>query len=128
MLLDGAHINQADGFEFCVNFLGLKAGFFRVCGVIIVESHMKASKIAAVVNVHVGDELLGCNAFFFGAQHDGSAMRVISADIPAFVAAHFLQAHPDVGLHIAHQMAKMNCAVGVGQGTGDKNFAGHGVR
>ncbi len=53
-------------------------------------------------------------------------MCVVSADIPAFMATHFLQTHPDIGLHVADQMAKMNGTVGVGQGAGNENFAWHG--
>jgi hypothetical protein len=44
----------------------------------------------------------------------------------AFVTAHFLEAHPDIGLDVFDQMAEVNAAVGIGQGGGNKNLAGHG--
>ncbi|WP_235200691.1 hypothetical protein [Polycyclovorans algicola] len=52
-------------------------------------------------------------------------MGVISADVMDLVPAEPLKAHPDVGLHIADEMAEVDLAVGVGQGVGDED-ATHG--
>ena len=56
-------------------------------------------------------------------------MSIIGADIVTFVPSHFLKAHPDIGLDILHQVAQVNITVGVGQSTGDEDFArlGHGL-
>ena len=91
------------------------------------ESDMEAGKIPRMFAVHPGDQRFRGEAVLFGAQHDRRAVRVGGADVPALVAGHFLEAHPDVGLDVLDQMAKMNGAVGVGQGRGDKDFARHGV-
>jgi hypothetical protein len=50
-------------------------------------------------------------------------MGIVGADIQAFMAAHALEADPDVGLDVLHQMAQMDGAVGIGQGTGDEDAA-----
>jgi hypothetical protein len=41
------------------------------------------------------------------------------------MAAHLLEAHPDVGLDVLDQMAEMDGAVGVRQGAGDENLPRH---
>ena len=63
-------------------------------------------------------------ARFLGLEHDRCAMGVIRADVVTFMAAHFLKAHPDVGLDVLHEVAQMNGAIGVGQGAGYQNSAG----
>ncbi len=73
-----------------------------------------------------GDELFRGDAFLFGAEHDRRAVGIVGAGIPAFIALHFLETDPDVGLDVFDQVAKVYGAVGVGQGGGDENFAGHG--
>src|SRR5713226_851091 len=42
-----------------------------------------------------------------------------------FVALHALEAHPDVGLDVLHEVADVERAVRVGQGGGDEQPAGH---
>jgi hypothetical protein len=65
------------------------------------------------------------DAFLLGAQHDRCAVGVVGADVPAFVAAHLLEAHPDVGLDVLDQVAEVDRAVGIGQGAGNEDLAGH---
>jgi hypothetical protein len=52
--------------------------------------------------------------------------------VPAFgdlvLGLHLLEAHPDVGLDVFDQVAEVDRAVGVRQGGGDEDFAGHGQR
>jgi hypothetical protein len=50
-------------------------------------------------------------------------MCIIRTDIDTLVAALLLEANPDIGLDIFHQMTQVNGAVGVGQGTGNEDFA-----
>jgi len=116
ILLDRTHINQADGFQFGVDFFGVLARLGGMRGVVVVKGDMETGEVAAMFGMHAGDQLLRRDAFLFRAQHDGRAVRVVGADIPAFAAEHFLQAHPDIGLHVADQMAEMDRAIGVGQG------------
>ena len=36
---------------------------------------------------------------------------------------HFLEADPDVGLDVFHQVAEVNAAIGIGQGGGDQDLS-----
>ena len=89
------------------------------------NTNMETGEIARVLGMHAGDQLLGREAFLFGAQHDRCAMGVVGADEPAFVAAHFLEAGPDVGLDVLDQVAEMDCAIGIGERAGNEDLAGH---
>jgi hypothetical protein len=93
--------------------------------VVVVEGHAEVAEVAAVLAVHAVDELFGGQALLFGAQHDRRAVGVVGADVMHLVAAHALVTHPDVGLDVAHQVAEVDVAVGVGQGIGDEDLA-HG--
>ena len=126
-LLDGAHFDQPGGLQFEVDIVGTGAGFRRVGGVIIVEADEEAGKVAGVFAMHTLDQLFRRDAFLFSAQHDRRAVRVVGADVPAFVAGHLLEAYPDVGLDVLDQMAEVDGAVGIGQGGGDENLARHGL-
>ena len=130
VLLDRAHLDQAGGLEFLVDVLGVEARLVRVRRVVVVEFDMEAGEVTAVLAMDPLDQGLGGDAFLLGAQHDRRAVGVVGADIVALVAAHLLEAHPDVGLDVFDEMAQMDGAVGIGQGGGDENLArGHdGVR
>ncbi len=52
-------------------------------------------------------------------------MGVISTDINDLMALHAQKTHPNIGLDMLEHMAKMNWAIGIWQGTGDKNLALH---
>jgi hypothetical protein len=63
--------------------------------------------------------------FGLGLEHDGRAMRVIRAHEMHHVSPHPLEAHPDVGLDVLHDVPDVERAVGVGERGGDEEFAGH---
>ena len=65
-------------------------------------------------------------AGLLGGDHDRRAVRVVGADEVHLVAAHALEAHPDVGLDVLHHVADVERRVGVGQRGGDEELAGHG--
>jgi len=79
-----------------------------------------------MLTMYTLDQLLRRDAFLLGTQHDRRAVRVVGTDVPALVAGHLLEAHPDVGLDVFDQVAEVDGAVGVGQGGGDEDFARHG--
>ena len=56
-------------------------------------------------------------------QHDRRAVRVVGAHEMHLVALHALEAHPDVGLDVLHDVADVERPVGVGQGGGDEEPA-----
>ena len=125
ILLYAARFNQAVGFQRQINLLGIFTRLRRMCGVIVIKANVKAGEIAGMFDIHTVNQLLRSDAFLFGTQHNRRAMRVVGAHQIALVAALLLKAHPDVGLYQLQHMAKVNCAVGIGQGIGDKNFALH---
>ena len=70
-----------------VDLAGQLAVFFTVGGVKIVEVHQEVGEVGAVLGLDVGDQLLGRDAFFFGAQHDGRAVSIVGAHVGALIAA-----------------------------------------
>ena len=83
--------------------------------VVVVEADAEAGEVCAVLGVAPRDEFLGGDALLAGADHDWRAMGVVGADVDAVVAAHLLEAHPEIRLEIFHQMADVDCAVRVRQ-------------
>ena len=76
-----------------------------------------------MLDVDPRDQLLRRDAFGLRLEHDGRAVRVVRADVVALMAAQFLKAHPNVGLHGLEDMPQMQGPVGVGQGAGDEDSA-----
>ena len=113
-----------------IDLIGVVLRFWRMGAVKIVEGNVEAGKIARVFTMDAPDQCFGCDAFLFGTQHDRRAVRVVSANVPAFgypvFRLHLLEAHPDVGLDVFNEMAEVNGPVGVGQGRRNENFTGHG--
>ena len=106
--------------------LGVVAVFRRVRRVVVVEADAEGREALPPLGPHPGDQLLGADALGPGLQHDRGAVRVVGADVEALVAAQALEAHPDVGLHHLGHPAEVGGAVGIGQGAGDEDLAGHG--
>jgi hypothetical protein len=52
-------------------------------------------------------------------------VRVIGAHEQHVMTLHALEAHPDVGLDVLHDVADVKRPVGVGKGSGDEKLAGH---
>jgi hypothetical protein len=56
----------------------------------VIEANSKTRVVSLVGRFNGIDELLGDNALALGAQHDGCAVGIISANIDAVIAAHLL--------------------------------------
>ena len=69
-------------------------------------------------------KLLRRLAGLLGGDHDRRAVRVVGADEVHLVPLHALEAHPDVGLDVLHDVADVERAVGVRQGGGDEEACG----
>ena len=91
----------------------------------VVEADVKAVEVLLALGADARDQLLRRDAFGLGLEHDGRAVRVVGADEMHLVALHALEAHPDVGLDVLHDVADVKRAVGVRQGGGDEEFALH---
>ena len=126
-LLDGLGLDQAVGLEGTVDVLGQLVVFGAVGGVPVVKGDVKAVQVGLAPGGDVGDELLRGLAGLLRRDHDGRAVRVVGADEVHRVALHALVAHPDVGLDVLHDVADVEIAIGVGQGSGDEQLARHGV-
>ena len=109
--------------EAIVNQFGQLAVLFRMGAVVVVHANQKVFEVSFMNSAHIGNMLLGANAFFICLKHDGSSMGIIGRNIVTFVPAHSLKAHPDIGLGVFQNMAKMQCSVGIGQGVGDQYLA-----
>jgi len=128
-LLDGLGADQAVGLEVTVDLLRQFVVFRGVGAVPVVKLDMKAVQVLRPAGRDVGHELLRGDARLLCRDHDGRAMRVVGPDEMHLVPVHALHPHPDVGLDVFHDVANVEVAVGVGQGSGDKKAAlAHGVR
>jgi hypothetical protein len=54
-------------------------------------------------------------------------MRIVGTDKVHLVTLHALVTHPDVGLDVLHDVADVEIAVGIRQGGGHEELAGHGM-
>src|SRR5581483_221481 len=99
--------------------------FRRVSGVPMVEAEMEALQILRPTRGNARHQLLGLDPLGFGFEHDRGAMRVIRAHEMHLISQHPLEAHPDVGLDVLHDVPDVKRAVGVGKGGSDEDFAGH---
>ena len=90
---------------------------------VVVKSHMEVAKVTHPFHINARYRLFWSDTLFLGVQADGSAVGIVGADVGAQIARKFLEAYPDIGLDIFHQVTHMQRAVGVGQGAGDKYFA-----
>jgi hypothetical protein len=125
-LLDRTPGDQVFRIEMVVDVLAECLVLRGIRGVVVVECHMEAGEVAGVLAVHAGDQLLRGDAFLVGAQHDRRAVGVVGADvIDLSVGLHSLEAHPDIGLDVFHEVAEVDAAVGVRQRRGDEDPARH---
>ena len=109
--------------QLLIDIVGELAVLVRVGRVVVVEIDQEPGKVRLVFLADPVDQRFRGNAFPLRAQHDGGAVGIIGADIDAVVAPCLLIAHPDVGLDVFQQVAQVNGAVGVGQGTGHQDVA-----
>ena len=110
----------------------LDVGFVRLQGARapdgIALREIARNPLRLVVNAShrlAGDEGFGRDPGLFRGEHDRRAVGVVGADVVHRATGHASRAHPDVGLHVADQVAQVQGAVGVGQCVGDERGAGH---
>jgi hypothetical protein len=127
-LLDRLHVDQARFLELQVD-VGRQLGVFRrMRRVPVIERNMKTLQIFRTICGDALDELLGCDAFCFGLEHDRRAVRVVSADEMHAMTRHALKPHPDIGLDVFHDVPDVKRAVGVGKCGRDEKMAWHRIR
>ena len=125
-LLDRADLDQAVVAQAAVDVLREFVVFDAVGRVPVVERDVEAVEVFLAAGGNVGHELLRRLPGLLGGDHDRRTVRIVGADEVHLVAPHALEPHPDVGLDVLHDVADVELAVGVGQGGGDEELAGHG--
>jgi hypothetical protein len=79
---------------------------FRTVGRIkAVKGNVEIGKVTLMLNVILGDKILGCHPGTLGIDFDGRAMGIISAHIHRVPPRHFEKAHENIGLDIFNEMA-----------------------
>ena len=86
--------------------------------VIVVEADVEAGKIPLMLLGYGSDHLLGSDPHLLRLEHDGGTVRVIGTDEMHLMATHSLITNPDIGLDVFQHVAKMDGAVGIGEGAG----------
>src|SRR6202023_2417969 len=86
---------------------------------------MKALQVSGPVRSDARNQFLRRDDLGLGLEHDRRAVRVVCADEMHDIYEHPLEADPDVGLDVFHDMPDVERAIGVGQSGGDEEFAGH---
>ena len=95
--------------------------------IIIIEFNQKAVEVGLVLFLHFFDQFLRFYAGGLCTYHNGRAVSIVGAEIETLVSAHLLEADPDVGLNIFNEMADMDWAVGIRQGTCYYDFSRHNI-
>jgi hypothetical protein len=126
ILLDLAIGDDAGVVDRLPNLVADLARGVAVRAAIMVEFNIEPGKIAHVLLLDLGDEILFAAAFLLGPNHNRRAVRVVGTDVDAPLAAEFSKSHPDVGLQVFDQMPDMNRSIGVRQRGGNQYlFGGH---
>jgi hypothetical protein len=125
-LLDGFALDQRAALglgqvaQVAVNLLRQGMVLWCVGAVPVIKRNVETIQVLLTARRDVGDELLGCQASFFGGDHDGRAVGIVSTHKVDRMALHALVAHPNIGLDVLHHVPDVEVAIGIGQGGGDK--------
>ena len=90
----------------------------------MVEADVVAVQVERTLGGNARHQFLGGDAFALGLQHDGGAVGIVRAHEQHLLALHALEAHPDVGLDVFHDVADVEGTVGVGQCRGNEQALG----
>jgi hypothetical protein len=121
-----ATLRVRDVAQVAVNLAGQFVVLRRIGAVPVVKADVKAVQVLLAASGNIGHELLRRFASLLRRNHDGRAVGVVCPHKIDRVALHPLVPHPNVGLDVLHDVADMEVAVGVGQGGGNEELAGHG--
>ena len=122
-LLDRALVDVAAFVQCGVEALGQRSVAGRIGGIVVVEDDVEVDEVLLVRGLDGRNEGFRRGAGLLGRQHDRRAVGVVGADKAHRATHQALRPDPDIGLDIADQMAKVQVAIGVGQGVGDQDFA-----
>src|SRR5690554_5180804 len=109
--------------KLAIDVFGKLLILLRVGGVVVIKADMETGEIDLMLLADTVDQLFRGNTPPFSAEHDGSAVGVVGANVIAVMATHVLVAYPDNGLNVLQQVPQMNGPVAVGQGAGNRSYA-----
>ncbi len=98
---------------------------------VIIKADIKRGKVGLVLGFYISNLLFRRVTKLLRFQHDRRTVRIVRTHVSAIHTAQFLEAHPNIGLDIFHQMAEVNRTIGVRQGAGNQDLAGllsHGLK
>ena len=89
----------------------------------VVKVNREAFEVFGSSSGNIVNKLAWRYASFLRRNHDRRAVRVVSTHKVHLMPAHALEAYPNIGLNVFHDVANMEVAVGIRQRRGDKQFA-----
>ena len=93
----------------------------------MVETDVKAGKVALVFGLYCSDLLFGRHTILLGFQHDGGAVGIIGTNVVALVPHRALETYPNIGLDVLNKVAQMNRTIGIRKSASNKQTTGHGA-
>ena len=127
-LLDRLGIDQTRLFELEVDVLRERRVGRRVGAAPMVVGNVKAVEAFRASGGDFCHQLVRCDPFGLRPEHDRRAVGVVRADEMHRMPLHPLEAHPDIGLDVLHDMSDVKRTVGVGQRGGDEERAARHAR
>ena len=81
----------------------------------LTKLNIKVFKVSLMPLTHLSDELFRVNTHLISFEHDRSPVRIISADVMAFITLHLLKTNPYISLNILQKMTKVDFTIGIGK-------------
>ena len=113
---------MAIGLQAAINQVGQFAVFIRMGRMVVIKIDIKRGKIRLMFGFDIGDLLFSGMTQLLGFEHDRGTVGVIGTHISTIHPTQFLEAHPNVGLDIFHQMAEVDRTIGIRQCAGNQYF------
>jgi hypothetical protein len=123
-LLDRLAVDQSRGLQPAEDILRKLGVFGRVRRVPVVMADVEPVQIRPARLLDRVDEFLRRLPGFPGREHDRRAVRIVGAHEMHLVPLQALEAHPDIGLDVFHDVADVERTVCVRQRGGDKERSG----
>ena len=119
---DGAALDKATIFQAAIDQLRQLAVFVAVGGVIVVKADVEPGEIGLVLLGDRSNHLFRGDPHLLCLEHDRGAVGIIGTDEVHLMTAHSLITNPDIGLDVFQHVAKMDGAIGIGEGAGYQHF------
>ena len=97
--------------------------FLRVRAVEVVKCDAEGLEVGKLFRGNPGNQVFRRDAFLARPNHNRRAVGIGRTHVGAAMTAELLEAGPDIGLNVFHQMTHVNRAVGVWQRAADHDVA-----